>query len=80
MASKTISITNEVYDLLKKLKLPNESFGDTIKRICNEKFASHLITWIDDKTLWSDMEDDEYKELMASFKDIKYSMNEAKLT
>lgn len=79
MASKTISITNEVYNLLSKLKLPDESFGDTIKRICNEKLASHLIAWMDNEVLWSDMEDDEYQGLLNSFEEIKYTMNEVQL-
>ncbi len=80
MTSKTISITNEVYNLLIKLKLPGESFGDTIKRICNEKLASHLINWINDKTLWSDMDAEEYQEFQASLKSMEYTMNELNIS
>lgn len=43
MASKTISVTNEVYDLLSRFKLPNESFGDTIKRLCE---AKSIYDWV----------------------------------
>ena len=30
---KTIVVSDEVYDILKKFKLPGESFSDTIKRL-----------------------------------------------
>ena len=79
MASKTISITEDVYILLSKLKLPNESFGDVIKRICSEKLSSQLSPWIEDKALWSDMDDEEYREFKKSLKDRKYTMNEVQL-
>ena len=80
MASKTISITSEVYDLLCKLKLPDENLGDTIKRICNEKLASHLIDWINDKTLWSDMDTEEYQEFQTSLKSMVYTLNEVNIS
>ncbi|MHA1649033.1 MAG: antitoxin VapB family protein [Candidatus Helarchaeota archaeon] len=31
--AKTIAVSDEVYELLSKLKLPKESFSDVIKRI-----------------------------------------------
>ncbi len=43
MASKVISITEEVYKLLKSVQLPEESFGDTIKRLCNQMLAKNLL-------------------------------------
>lgn len=76
MASKTISLTNEVYQLLKRLKLPNESFGDVIKRLCNEKSSSDLSIWIKDKVLWSDMKNDEFNAFKIALDDMKYSMEE----
>lgn len=45
MASKVISLTEEVYDLLKSRQLPNESFGDTIKRLCLNYSAKNMSTW-----------------------------------
>ena len=33
MTSKSISVTNEVYEMLKKFKLKNESFSQVIKRL-----------------------------------------------
>ena len=41
MTSKSISITNEVYEMLKKFKLKNESFSQAIKRLL-EKNADIL--------------------------------------
>ncbi len=60
MASKTISVTEEVYQMLKNLKLPHESFGDIIKKLCEEKTVKNLLTWIDSDPLWSDMSDEEF--------------------
>lgn len=61
MASKTISVTNEVYELLSRIKLPHESFGDAIKRLCEEKTATSLYTWASKQNLWSDMSEEESK-------------------
>ena len=80
MASKTISLTNEVYNLLSKVKLPNESFGDVIKRLCSEKLTSELTTWIKDKIMWSDMKKDEYASVKNALGDMKYTMDEAQLS
>jgi len=33
LLAKTIAVSDEVYELLKKFKLPGESFSDTIKRV-----------------------------------------------
>jgi len=38
MGTKTISITDEVYNQLKKLKGENESFSQLIKRLIEVKF------------------------------------------
>jgi predicted CopG family antitoxin len=37
MATKTISIREDVYDLLKNLKKENESFSDVIGRLTNRR-------------------------------------------
>jgi ubiquinone/menaquinone biosynthesis C-methylase UbiE len=60
-SSKTISVTDEVYELLSHVKLPNESFGDTIKRLCLEKSANSLYMWVQSQDLWSDMNIEEKK-------------------
>ncbi|OLS28307.1 MAG: hypothetical protein HeimC2_07990 [Candidatus Heimdallarchaeota archaeon LC_2] len=80
MASKTISFTNEVYNLLSKLKLPNESFGDVIKRLCSEKLSSDLPNWIKEKVLWSDMKKDEFDGVKNALEEMKYTMDEVQLS
>ncbi|MCF2141246.1 MAG: antitoxin VapB family protein [Candidatus Lokiarchaeota archaeon] len=62
MASKTISVTEKVYMLLKKMKLPSESFGDTIERLCLNFTAGNLIEWFDNSKGWEDMSQSEYNE------------------
>ena len=41
--SKTISLTNEAYDLLKSMKLKGESFSDTIKRLTKKGKLSEVL-------------------------------------
>jgi predicted CopG family antitoxin len=41
--SKTISLTNEAYDLLKSMKLKGESFSDTIKRLTKKGKLSGVL-------------------------------------
>lgn len=43
MTTKTISIQEEVYELLKKFKRADESFGDTILRLCGLESAKGKI-------------------------------------
>lgn len=43
MASKTIMISEEAYEILKKRKKPNESFTDVIIRLGTEKTAKRLL-------------------------------------
>ncbi len=37
MVSKTISVTKKVYDMLKKEKLPGESFSEALTRLVEER-------------------------------------------
>ncbi len=41
--SRTISLTNEAYDLLKTMKLKGESFSDTIKRLARKGKLSEVL-------------------------------------
>ena len=71
MVSKTISVTQEVYDLLSRFKLPHESFGDAIKRLCEEKTAVSIYEWIINRPLWSDMPEEEYKQIKNNISGIR---------
>ena len=63
MASKTISVTEEVYQMLQNIKLPHESFGDIIKKLCEEKTVKNLLAWMDTDPLWSDMSEEEFSSI-----------------
>lgn len=56
MASKTIKITEDVYQLLKKLKKKNESFSDLLRRLANQANGKKLEAFFG---AW-DIEDKEY--------------------
>ena len=62
MTTKTISLTEAIYNLLKKRKLPHESFGDTIERLCRNFTAENLIQWFDTTDGWEDMTEMEINE------------------
>ncbi|MHA1300647.1 MAG: antitoxin VapB family protein [Candidatus Helarchaeota archaeon] len=59
MGSKNISITEEVYNLLKKLKLEGESFSDTIRRLAKSKGQISEFAG-----LWSDMSDEKLQDII----------------
>ena len=71
MASKTISVTDKVYNLLKRMKLNHESFGDTIERLCKNYTAQNLADWVENNKGWEDMTDEEYKEFLDSIKKVQ---------
>ncbi len=61
MTVRNVSISNETYEILVKLKLPNEEIGDVIRRLCEEKTVKKLLQTISSQPYWSDMPEDEYK-------------------
>ena len=71
MVSKTISVTDKVYNLLKRMKLHHESFGDAIERLCNNYTSQNLTDWMEKFKGWEDMTDEEYKEFMGSIKKVQ---------
>ncbi|MFH0876382.1 MAG: antitoxin VapB family protein [archaeon] len=53
--TKVISLSDDAYDMLKKLKEENESFSDVVRRITNEPAKKKLMSfagmWKDDKEI-----------------------------
>jgi len=53
--TKVISLADDAYDMLKKLKEENESFSDVVRRITieptNKKLMSFAGMWKDDKEI-----------------------------
>ena len=71
MASKTISVTEKIYLLLKKMKLPSESFGDTIERLCLSFSAENLIHWFDNSKGWEDMSKSEFNDYYSTIQEFQ---------
>jgi predicted CopG family antitoxin len=70
MVSKTISVRKEVYELLEKMKLPGESFGDTISRLARGKTSTSLRLWARTSDGWADLTDGEVKKLEETLEQI----------
>lgn len=70
MVSKTISVTEDVYNLLKKMKLPGESFGNTIARLARGKTTTSLRMWAKTSEGWSDLTDAEARKLEETLEQI----------
>jgi predicted CopG family antitoxin len=73
MVSKTISVTEEVYNLLKRIKLPRESFGEAIERICSNYTSENLSVWFDNANGWQDMSSEEFDEINQVIKNFQGS-------
>jgi predicted CopG family antitoxin len=71
MVSKTISITEEVYNLLSKMKLEGESFSDAITRLIRSGGKLSECAG-----LWKDMSKEELEELKAGIERAKRSADE----
>ncbi len=79
MASKTISVTEDVYNLLKKMKLPKESFGDTIARLCKGKTSKSLHLWALSSQGWSDLTESETEILEETLQESQSSFHEERV-
>ena len=60
MTSKNISITEDVYEMLLRLKLEDESFSDAIRRLARRGRLSECAG------LWRDMSDEEFEAVRCS--------------
>jgi len=74
MTSKTISVTEDVYNLLRKMKLPGESFGKTINRLCRYKTSVSLRLWAESSKGWSDLSSDEVAMLKDTIETIRTTL------
>ncbi len=75
MTSKTISVTEDVYNLLRKMKLPGESFGETINRLCRHKTSVSLRLWAESSKGWSDLTSDEVAMLEDTIETIRTTLH-----
>ena len=71
MTSKTISVSEDAYELLKKMKLKGESFTETIKRLAKRRRLT------DCAGLWSDVSEAEMEAIWESIDDLKRSASES---
>jgi predicted CopG family antitoxin len=79
MTSKTISLTEETYNLLKRMKLPHESFGDTIERLCKNFSAENLIKWLDTTDGRGDMTEIEIDEFIQAINKFQNNFKPVKI-
>ena len=65
MTSRNISVTDDVYELLTKMKLKNESFSDTIRRLAKRRDL------IDCAGAWSDVSENEMKSFSEGLSELR---------
>ncbi len=71
MTSKNISLTEDVYEMLSKLKLEGESFSDAIRRLAKRSRLSECAG------LWADMGDEEYQAIRSGSLKARAVFNES---
>ncbi len=71
MTSKTISVSEDAYDLLKKMKLKGESFTETIRRLVKRRRLT------DCAGLWSDVPQEEMKAIRENIDELRKSAKES---
>jgi len=65
LTSKTIAVSEDVYILLKRMKLKDESFSSTIRRLVKGRRIG------DCAGLWSDLPDSEVEEIKSGVLEAK---------
>lgn len=71
MTSKNISLTEDAYELLKRMKMGEESFSDTIRRLAGRRRLS------DCAGLWSDVPEEEMAALVEGILDLRRRTGES---
>jgi len=71
MTSRNISVTEDVYELLSRMKLEGESFSDAIKRLAGRRRLA------DCAGLWSDVSEEEMKAFQESVGGLRKSALES---
>jgi predicted CopG family antitoxin len=66
-------VNEEVNELLKRVKLPTESFSDTIARLCHAYSIENLQKWPQESEGWADMTEEEYEEFMKPIRAFRES-------
>lgn len=65
MTSKTISVSEDAYELLKKMKLKGESFTEAIRRLARRRRLA------DCAGLWSDVSEKEMEDYWGGVADLR---------
>ena len=71
MTSKNISITEDVYRMLSRLKLEGESFSDTIRRLARRSSLAGCAG------LWSDLPEEEMEAFGEGIRELKRRTTES---
>ena len=71
VTSKTISVTEDVYELLSKMKLKGESFSDTIRRLSRRRSLA------DCAGLWSEVSEGEMDAFWESVRELRKRTGES---
>jgi predicted CopG family antitoxin len=71
LTSKTISVSEDAYELLMKMKLKDESFTETIRRLAKRRKLA------DCAGLWADIPDNEMEEYAKSITELREKARES---
>lgn len=79
MTSKTLSVTEDVYNLLTKMQLPGESYADTIRRLCKSRSSFGLRLLVSAQKGWTDFSNEEVDSLENTLEYIRKSIEAEKV-